>query len=67
MKKKLVTNGAALVLLTLAALGSGYAQSNNPACNNKLIAGNYGFTLQGTKFGGRRTHRSTGGRGHDPI
>jgi hypothetical protein len=52
MKKKLVTNGAALILLTLAALGSGYAQSNNPACNNKLIAGNYGFTLQGTKLGG---------------
>ena len=51
MKKQLVTNAAALVMLTLAALGSGYAQSNNPACNNKLIAGNYGFTLQGTKLG----------------
>ena len=52
MKKQLVTNATALVLLTLAALGSGYAQSNSPACNNKLIAGNYGFTVQGTKLAG---------------
>jgi hypothetical protein len=33
MKKKLVTNGVTLVLPTLAALGSRYAQSNNLACN----------------------------------
>jgi hypothetical protein len=52
MKKQLVTNAAALVVLTLAALGSGYAQSNSNACNDKLIAGNYGFTVQGTKLGG---------------
>ena len=29
--------------MTLAALGSGYAQSTSPTCNNKLIEGNYGF------------------------
>ena len=52
MKKQLVTNAAALVLLTLAALGSGYAQSNSNVCNDKLIAGNYGFTVQGNKLGG---------------
>jgi hypothetical protein len=53
MKKKLVTNAAALVLLTLGALGSGYAQSNSRACNNRLIAGNYGFTIQGNKLAGQ--------------
>ena len=52
MKKKLVSNAAGLILLTLAALGSGYAQSNSAACNDKLIAGNYGFTVQGTKLAG---------------
>jgi len=52
MKKQLVTHAAALVMMTLAVLGSGYAQSNSNACNNKLIAGNYGFTVQGTKLGG---------------
>ena len=52
MNKKLVVNAVALVLLTLVALGSGYAQSDNPACNNKLIEGNYGFTIQGAKLGG---------------
>jgi len=52
MKKQLVTNAAALVLLTFAALGSGYAQSKSHVCNNKLIAGYYGFTLQGNKLAG---------------
>jgi hypothetical protein len=52
MKKQMVTNAAALILLTLATLDSGYAQSNSPACNNKLIAGNYAFTVQGTKLAG---------------
>src|ERR1039458_4753697 len=52
MKNKLVANAAALVLLTLAPMASGYAQSNSRACNDKLIAGNYGFTVQGTKLGG---------------
>ncbi len=53
MNKQLVTNAAALLLLTLAALGSGYAQTHSAACNDKLIAGNYGFTVQGTKLGGQ--------------
>jgi hypothetical protein len=52
MKKQLVINATALVLLTLATLDSGYGQSNSPACNNKLIAGNYAFTVQGTKLAG---------------
>jgi hypothetical protein len=52
MNKKQVVHAAALVLLTLGALGSGYAQSISAACNNKLIAGNYGFTVQGTKWAG---------------
>jgi len=52
MNNKQVLNAAAVVLLTLGALGSGYAQSNSAACNNKLIAGNYGFTVQGTKLAG---------------
>jgi hypothetical protein len=52
MKKKLLTSGAALVLLTLVALGSAYAQSDSPACTDKLIKGNYGFTLQGNKLVG---------------
>jgi len=49
---KQVVNILALALLTLVALGSGYAQSDSPACNNKLIAGTYGFTIQGNKLGG---------------
>ena len=53
MNKKLAANMVALVLLTFGALGMGYAQSNSPACNNKLIAGNYGFTIQGNKLGGQ--------------
>ena len=50
--KKVIASAAALVALTLAALGSGLAQSSSPACNNKLIAGNYGFTIQGNKLSG---------------
>jgi hypothetical protein len=52
MRTKLVTNAAALLLLTLMAVGSGYAQSDSPACTDKLIKGNYGFTLEGAKLGG---------------
>ena len=52
MRTKLVTNAAALLLLTLMAVGSGYAQSDSPACTDKLIKGNYGFTIEGAKLGG---------------
>jgi len=29
-----------------------FAQGDSPACNNQLIKGNYGFTIQGTKLAG---------------
>ncbi|MGA8491262.1 MAG: hypothetical protein WB711_12620 [Terriglobales bacterium] len=50
--KKLMTNTTSLILFALAALGSGYAQSNSGSCSDKLIAGNYAFTVQGTKLAG---------------
>jgi len=50
MNRKLFTNTAALVLLTLGAVGSGHALTDVSGCNNKLLYGHYGFTLQGTKF-----------------
>jgi hypothetical protein len=40
------------MLLASAALGSARAQSTSSSCTNRLIAGNYGFTIQGTKLGG---------------
>jgi hypothetical protein len=53
MNRKLFTNVAGLILLTLGAMGSGFAQSDSNACNNKLIIGSYGFTVQGNKLGGQ--------------
>src|SRR5580693_10225953 len=50
MNRELSTNAAALVLLTLGAAGSAHALSDVEGCNNKLLYGHYGFTLQGTKF-----------------
>jgi hypothetical protein len=50
MNRKLFTNAAAFVLLTVGAVGSGHALSDTENCNNKLLNGHYGFTLQGTKF-----------------
>jgi len=50
MNRKLFTNAAALVLLTVATVGSGHALSDVEGCNNKLLNGHYGFTLQGTKY-----------------
>lgn len=52
MNNKLGANVVAFVLLMLGALGSGYAQTQSSACNNNLIAGNYGFSIQGNKLGG---------------
>jgi hypothetical protein len=52
MSKQIVTSAAGVLLLALAALGSSYAQSNSSGCTNRLIAGNFGFTLQGTKLAG---------------
>lgn len=53
MNKTLVTKAAASVVLALAGMVSAIAQSNSPACNNTLIKGNYGFTVQGTKLAGK--------------
>ena len=53
MNNKLLTNAAALVLFTAGAIGSGRALSDTENCNNKLLNGHYGFTLQGTKFASR--------------
>ena len=52
MNKKLFAIAAALVLLTLWTVGSAYAQSDSLFCNNKLITGTYGFTIEGAKLGG---------------
>jgi len=52
MNMKVFTRAAAFVLMTLGALGAGYAQSTSPACTDRLITGVYGFTLEGTKLGG---------------
>jgi hypothetical protein len=52
MNKKRVANLAALGVLILGALASGFGQSQSSSCSNTLIAGNYGFTIQGTKLGG---------------
>jgi len=52
MNKVSVARLAALALLALGSLALANAQTNSPACNNQLIAGNYGFTVQGTKLGG---------------
>lgn len=52
MNTKLVANAVGALLLMLAGSLSGFAQSTSPACNNSLIAGSYGFTIQGTKLAG---------------
>jgi hypothetical protein len=53
MNRKFLATAAAVVLLTFGVVASGYAQSDSPYCNDKLIAGNYGFTIEGTKLGGK--------------
>jgi hypothetical protein len=40
-----------LAALMLGVLGTAFA-NDSASCNNKLIAGSYGFTVQGTKLGG---------------
>jgi hypothetical protein len=52
MNRKLFKYAAAVVVLTLGAVRSGYAQDGPLACNNRLVNGLYGFTLQGTKLAG---------------
>jgi|SRR5579863_6370107 len=41
----------AFVVAGFASTGAS-AQSDSSPCNNELIRGNYGFTVQGTKLGG---------------
>lgn len=41
---------ALLTLVASATAGVAIAQTNSPACNNALIYGNYGFTIEGTKL-----------------
>ena len=48
---KILFTSAAIALLTVG-FGAAYAQSDSPACNNTLIGGNYGFTVQGNKLAG---------------
>jgi hypothetical protein len=50
MNNKLLINAAALVMFAAGSIGSGHALSDTENCNNKLLNGHYGFTLQGTKF-----------------
>ena len=49
--KTLRSNVCAMVVAAFAAV-SAFAQSDSPACNNELIKGTYGFTVQGTKLAG---------------
>jgi hypothetical protein len=50
MHKKRIVRLTALILVALAALGSASARA--AVCTNKLLAGNYGVVVQGTKLGG---------------
>lgn len=49
---KRLLNGTLLVLIALVAAGTTYAQSTSRFCNNALIAGAYGFIVQGAKLAG---------------
>jgi hypothetical protein len=50
MNKKLFANAAALVLLTLGTLGSGYAQTDSSLCNNKLTSAQSATSGWGSDF-----------------
>jgi len=52
MKRKLLANAAALVAITLGGLASAHAQRNAATCTNRLIAGSYGFKIEGNKLAG---------------
>jgi hypothetical protein len=51
--KMLSTKSIALALLTFGVLMFGGVSSTFAACNNRLLHGAYGFTVQGTKLGGQ--------------
>jgi len=50
--RKVFVSTVAVALLICAAWGSGYAQTTSARCNNALIRGDYGFTIEGQKLGG---------------
>lgn len=50
--KCLIRTALPLLCTALGCLGIGNAQSNSYFCNNALITGVYGFTIEGTKLGG---------------
>jgi hypothetical protein len=52
MQRKFIMHVVGLVVLALAAVTSGYAQSEWGPCSNRMLSGTYGFTIQGTKLGG---------------
>jgi len=45
-------SGLCLWLVAGFGTAAAFAQSTSPACNDELIRGNYGFTIQGAKLGG---------------
>lgn len=51
MNKKWFTIAVVLALLALGLLGP-VSASASATCDNKLLNGSYGFTIQGTKLGG---------------
>lgn len=50
--KEMLKNGALFVFAVSAIVGTANAQSDSWACNDHLIAGVYGFTIEGIKLGG---------------
>ena len=48
--QQLFRKTALLILIASAAAGKGIAQTDSRACNNALLNGDYGFTLEGTKL-----------------
>ena len=50
MNKRLTQAFAALTMLALAAFAP--AAASAASCSNRILAGAYGFTIQGTKLGG---------------
>jgi hypothetical protein len=51
--KKLSTRSIVLAVLAFGVLMFGGVSSTFAACNNRLLRGAYGFTVQGTKLGGQ--------------
>src|SRR5215469_1701611 len=50
--KEFIRNVALLVLVVSGASAVATAQSDSILCNDKLISGVYGFTIEGTKLSG---------------